>query len=75
MDDQKKPAKPKEQNPLWWLLGFKETESEKKAREAREGRDKRSRAVVESAVRGGQLPKVGGKKPKSGEKKKESGGF
>ena len=70
MDDQKKkPAKPKEQNTLKWLLGFKETESERKAREAREGRDKRSREVIDRAVRGGQLPKVGSKK------KKESGGF
>jgi hypothetical protein len=61
-EDKKPTPKPKEQNPLWWLLGFKETESEKKAREDREAQEKRSREVVESAVRGGQLPSAKKKK-------------
>jgi hypothetical protein len=56
MADEKK-TPPKEQNPLKWLLGFKETPEEKKAREEREARDKASRGVVDNAVRGGQLPK------------------
>jgi hypothetical protein len=52
------PAPAKEQNTLKWLLGFKETPEEQKAREAREQRDKRSREVIDSAVKGGQLPKA-----------------
>ena len=62
MMDEKKPAagaKPaaKEQNPLKWLLGFKETPEEKAAREKREASEKASRQAIDNAIRGGQLPK------------------
>ena len=70
MPDQKKADKPapaapaKEQNPLWWLLGFKETPEEKAAREAREQRDVRNRQVIDSAVKAGVMgPKGGAAKP------------
>lgn len=51
--------KPKEQNPLAWLIGMKETAEQKKAREDRENRDKRAAEAVANAVRGiGTVKKV-----------------
>jgi hypothetical protein len=61
---------PQEQNPIKWLLGFKETDAERKAREAREANEKRGRSVVEAAVKQGALPKAGEKKPTTTSKKK-----
>lgn len=60
MDEKKKPVKP--QNPLMWLLGQKETEEQRKAREKREAQDKRSREVIDNAVKKGALPTPGKKK-------------
>jgi hypothetical protein len=62
---------PQEQNPIKWLLGFKETETEKAAREKREAQEKRSKEVIANAVRGGALPKNATAKPKPAEKKKQ----
>jgi len=51
MDDTKKPAaKPREQNPLWWLLGVKETADERTARETREANDKRTKETIRKAI-------------------------
>lgn len=47
----------KEQNPIAWLLGFKETPEQKVAREARENRDKRTKDAVTAAIKTG-LPAV-----------------
>lgn len=51
------PAQPKEQNPLKWLIGMKETEDERKARELRESREKASRAAIDNAIKGGVIQK------------------
>lgn len=56
---QQKPAPaapPREQNTLKWLLGMKETEDEKKAREARQERDKRAAESIKQAIR--NVPKA-----------------
>lgn len=60
---QDKPAK--EQNPIAWLLGFKETPEQKKAREDREAKEKAAKAGIEQAIRG--IPAL--QKKKSDEKK------
>jgi hypothetical protein len=55
MADPKKPVK--EQNPIAWLLGFKESDEQRQAREEREAREKRTKEAVTSAIRSG-LPAV-----------------
>ncbi len=50
--DPKTPAV-KEQNPIAWLLGFKESDEQKATRAARENRDKRTREAVTTAIKSG----------------------
>jgi hypothetical protein len=47
---QDKPAR--EQNPLAWLFGSKETPEQKKAREDREAKDKATQAGIRQAIAG-----------------------
>lgn len=56
MADPKKPVV-KEQNPIAWMLGFKESDEQKAVREAREQRDKRTQQAVTTAIKSG-LPAV-----------------
>lgn len=56
---EKPPTKkaPKEQHPLKWLFGFKETPDEAAATKKRKDEEQRTREVVQQAIRGYKVAK------------------